>query len=84
MWQTDPNNTWRLDPNLVYGDDGNSNSINDNVEPWAGGHTGAPGLRPWSNPADGQKTGVQDDKKVVKTFKDPSIVEPPKYDTNLS
>jgi hypothetical protein len=84
MWQTDPQNAWRLDANLVYGDDGDTSSINDIIEPWAGGHPGAPGLRPWSNAADGQKTGLQDDKKDVKSFKDPSIVTPPKYDTNLS
>jgi hypothetical protein len=68
MWQMEPGKGWRLDPNQVYGDDGTRPSLNENVEPWAGGD----GLRPWAPP---------DNQQVVKTYRDPSIVTPPRYDT---
>jgi hypothetical protein len=79
MWQTVPSErNWRTDPEKVYGIEGNSDSINSFVEPW----NGEVGTRPWSNPADWQ--GDPDSKAEKKTFKDKSIVTPPRYDTNLS
>jgi hypothetical protein len=71
MWQTQPGEMWRLDPNQVYGVDAASGSLLDNVEPWAGGQ----GLRPWAPP---------DNQQVVKTYKDLSIIAPPCYDTLAS
>ncbi len=70
MWQTQPGQGWRLDPNLAYGIRGSdpTSSINTNVEPWSGGT----GLRPWAPP---------DNEQQVKTYKDPTIVIPPCYDT---
>jgi hypothetical protein len=67
IWQTQPGQTWRLDPNQVYGADAASSSLLDNVEPWAGGQ----GLRPWAPP---------ENQQVVKTYKDLSIIAPPCYD----
>jgi len=68
MWQTQPGETWRLDPNQVYGADAASGSLLDNVEPWSGGQ----GLRPWAPP---------ENQQAVKTYKDLSIIAPPCYDT---
>jgi hypothetical protein len=73
MWQAQPGKSWRLDPNLVYGVDGASASINDLVEPWAG-NAANPSLqlRPWAPP---------ENQQVVKTYKHPSVIAPPCYDT---
>lgn len=71
MWQTQPGEIWRLDPNQVYGADAVSGSLLDNVEPWSGGQ----GLRPWAPP---------ENQQVVKTYKDPSIIAPSCYDTLAS
>ncbi len=70
-WQTQPGETWRLDPNQVYGADAASGSLLDDVEPWSGGQ----GLRPWAAP---------ENQQVVKTYKDLSIIAPPCYDTLAS
>ena len=70
-WQTQPGQTWRLDPNQVYGVDAASGSLLDNVEPWSGGQ----GLRPWAPP---------ENQQVVKSYKHPSIIAPPCYDTLAS
>jgi len=67
LWQMASGRAWRLDPNQVYGSEGNSSPITDNLEPWAG----ASGLRPWAPP---------DNQQVVKTSKHPSVVAPPLYD----
>jgi hypothetical protein len=73
MWQTAVGKTWRLDPNLVYGDEGSSTSINDTIEPWAGNAANPPlQLRPWAPP---------ENQQVVKTYKDLSVIAPPCYDT---
>jgi hypothetical protein len=72
MWQTDPGNTWRLDPTQVYGSDGAS-LIGAVVQPWAGDvGTGFPPLRPWAPP---------DNQQFIKTYDDITIVGPPCYDT---
>ncbi|MDQ4015987.1 MAG: tyrosinase family protein [Thermoproteota archaeon] len=67
MWQTQMGQTWRLDPNQVYGTE--SPALNVNLEPWSGG-----GLttRPWAPPENLQSP---------KTYKHPSVVRPPCYDT---
>jgi hypothetical protein len=67
-WQLANGFAWRLDPTLVYGIEGGSSPITDNLEPWAGGS----GLRPWAPP---------DNQQVAKTSKDPSVVAPPAYDS---
>lgn len=67
QWQLRPGQTWRLDPNRVYGVEGTSVAITERVEPWAG----ASGLRPWAPP---------ENQQLVKTCKHPSIVAPPRYD----
>jgi Common central domain of tyrosinase/Repeat of unknown function (DUF5648) len=71
MWQLARDKSWRLDPAQVYGSDGNAPSITGNLEPWSGGS----GLRPWMPP---------DNQQLVKNCKHPSVVVPPKYDTNPS
>lgn len=68
MWQTEPGQEWRLDPDLAYGDESNHPNILENLEPWAGGS----GLRPWAPP---------DNQQVIKNSKHPSVVAPPCYDT---
>jgi hypothetical protein len=67
LWQRAPGRDWRLDPARVYGSEGSSLVITQNMEPWAG----ASGLRPWAPP---------DNQQVAKNAKHPSIVEPPVYD----
>lgn len=66
-WQRAPGKTWRLDPNLVYGDEGTSADILEEMEPWAG----LSGLRPWAPP---------ENEQLAKTSKHPSVVHPPLYD----
>jgi Mg-chelatase subunit ChlD len=76
MWQTQPGHLGRLDPNQVYGTDGTDPAINAPLQPWAGEAnwttTGGWPVRPWYTP---------ENQQVVKTCKDPSIVQPPCYDT---
>lgn len=75
MWQTDPANDWRLDPDQVYGDQKDTNDsrgILHNLQPWDGTvEFGAP-IPPW--------TGGSSD-IVVKNSRHPSVVRPPCYDT---
>jgi hypothetical protein len=70
MWQTTPGHPERLDPNTVYGADGISPSVLDStIRPW----NGSPAtVRPWAPP---------ENEQVVKTYKHPSVVRPPCYDT---
>lgn len=68
MWQTALGKAWRLDPNQVYGNEGNHPAILENLEPWAGGT----GTRPWAPPENEQE---------IKNSRHPSIVAPPCYDT---
>jgi len=76
MWQTQPGQAWRLDPNQVYGSDGSDPSINAPLQPWAGENgwqmNGHWPVRPWYSPENLQ---------VTKTSKDLSVVIPPCYDT---
>ena len=68
-WQTDPAYPGRLEPATVYGTEGAHPGINSNIQPWSGGLS----VRPWAPP---ENLGVP------KTYKHPSIVHPPCYDTN--
>jgi hypothetical protein len=86
MWQLAAGQTWRLDPELIYGDDTNRTNlgldpfgsgkpieaIKDKLQPWAGGDANHPPVRPWT-PADGEI--------LVKDATDSSVVRPPRYDT---
>jgi Common central domain of tyrosinase len=67
-WQNAAGQAWRLDPTQTFGADGSAPSINDHLEPWSGGT----GLIPWAPP---------ENQQVVKTSKDPTIINPPLYDT---
>lgn len=75
MWQTQPGQDWRLDPNQVYGDQSNTNDetgILHPLQPWDGTvEFGAP-IAPW--------TGGSSD-IVSKTCRDVTVVRPPCYDT---
>lgn len=68
-WQTDPAHPERLDPDTVYGSESGSLGLNGNIEPWSGGLS----TRPWAPP---ENLGSP------KTYKHPSVVAPPCYDTN--
>lgn len=70
----------RLHPSFVYGPETNDPGVNGNVEPWSTGHSfdqfGVEHFtRPWYAP---------ENEGVAKTYKDSSIVTPPRYDTNVS
>jgi hypothetical protein len=85
-WQTDPDHSERLDPNTLYGSESNltvnveglPQNVNNNVEPWSTGHSfnglGEFFTRPWAAP---------ENQGVPHSYKDPSIVTPPLYDTNF-
>jgi hypothetical protein len=73
LWQTQANHPERLDPNLIYGSESADPGLNGNVEPWSTGSTGT--VRPWTAP---------ENEGVLHTYKDPSIVTPPLYDTNVT
>jgi hypothetical protein len=77
-WQTEPAHPERLAPATVYGSESNLNvvvfghtqNVNHNIEPWSGV---PPIVRPWALP---------ENQQVAKNYKDPSVVNPPNYDTN--
>ncbi len=89
MWQTTLGRSWRLDPNAVYGVDSNTVRIANTagflgfidgiltpMEPWAGNPNNATNvvrLRPWAPP---------ENQTEVKDSRHPSVVLPPRYDTN--
>jgi hypothetical protein len=78
-WQTDPAHPERLSGDTVYGTLSGDAGLNGNVEPWSTGHSVAFGAdhytRPWYPP---------ENQGVAHTYKHPTIVFPPCYDTNLS
>ena len=87
-WQTDPVHPERLEPLTVYGAESNADvvventiqNLNNDIEPWSSGDSvdqfGNQHLtRPWYLP---------EDEGVPKTYKDPSVVAPPCYDTNFT
>ncbi|TJZ81317.1 hypothetical protein FCG67_01350 [Rhodococcus oryzae] len=69
-WQTDPAHRERLNPATLYGSERNDARLNSNIQPWSGGV----GVRPWAAP---ENLGDPH------TYKHPSVVYPPSYDTNL-
>lgn len=75
MWQSQPGEEWRLDPDLVYGDQSNTNDVEGilhNLQPWDGTtEIGSP-VPPWTG---GSST------ITVKNCRDISVVTPPCYDT---
>ena len=80
LWQIQPSIPQRLDPNLIYGPESGDPGLNSNIEPWSTGHSvdqfGTEHFtRPWYAP---------ENEGVPKAYKHPSIVAPPRYDTNLS
>lgn len=81
LWQTQPNDPQRLLPEHVYGNLGADPELNGHIEPWSSGRTvnEVTGqehfIRPWCEP---ERLGIP------KTYKDPSIVTPRRYDTNLA
>jgi hypothetical protein len=78
MWQTQPNQRWRLDPDQIYGSESNSaglNGIMAPLDPWAGNPNNHPNIRlvrPWAPP---------ENEQVLKNSKHPSVVQLPRYDT---
>jgi hypothetical protein len=76
MWQAEPGEEWRLDPDQVYGDQkdtADSEGILHNLQPWDGTvEFGAP-IPPWDGSA---PTEIE-----VKNCRHPSVVTPPCYDT---
>jgi Common central domain of tyrosinase len=82
-WQTDPAHPERLDPNTVYGSESNLDvnvlgeiqNLNHNVEPWSTGVGAFHTIRPWEASHENQGS--------PHTYKDPSVVAPPRYDTNF-
>jgi Common central domain of tyrosinase len=85
MWQTQPGQSWRLDPDYTYGSEGDTDlipgapvydpGILTPLDPWAGNPTNTPlvhMIRPWAPP---------ENEQVVKNSRHPSVVEPPLYDT---
>jgi hypothetical protein len=86
-WQTDPLHAERLKPLTIYGSESNVDEfVNSStqelrlVEPWSTGFSkdqfgNSHSTRPWCAP---------ENEGAPFTYKDPSIVAPPLYDTNLS
>jgi len=69
-WQTDPAHPERLDPNAVYGSESGNAGLNSNIRPWSG----VPATtRPFAPP---------ENQTVAKNYKHPTVVAPPRYDTN--
>jgi hypothetical protein len=78
LWQTQPGHSERLNPNSIYGSESNNPGLNSNIEPWSTGHAfdqfGQEHFtRPWFAP---------ENQGVPKTYKHPTIVTPPNYDTS--
>jgi len=69
-WQTDPAHPERLDANAVYGSESANAGLNSNIRPWSGV---PPTTRPWAPP---------ENQQVAKNYKHPSVIAPPRYDTN--
>jgi hypothetical protein len=85
-WQLDPMHPERLDPNTVYGSEGNTDvdviavgvhsvqNLTHNVEPWSTGHGEFHDIRPWER--------THENEGVPHTYHDISVVTPLVYDTN--
>jgi hypothetical protein len=75
MWQTENGQDWRLDPDLVYGDQSNtsdSRGILHSLQPWDGTVQFGSPIPPWT----GTSSEIE-----VKNCRHPSVVMPPCYDT---
>jgi hypothetical protein len=76
MWQTQPMQTDRLNPDLVYGSNSTDPTITEPLPPWSGLLNWAGrslwATRPWYAP---------ENQQVNKNCKDPTVVRPPCYDT---
>ena len=70
MWQLVPGKAYRLDPAQIYGTETTAPELVEVMEPWAGGSA----MTPW-NPAEPNNEVVQ------KNALDPTVVQPPLYDT---
>ncbi len=73
-WQTDPAHPERLNPTTVYDPESANTGVNGNVEPWSTGFSLGRHTRPWAAP---------ESEGAPHTYKHPSIVTPPRYDTNF-
>jgi hypothetical protein len=75
QWQTQPGQEWRLDPDLVYGDQkdtSDAEGILQNLQPWDGTVQFGSPIVPWT----GSSSAIE-----VKNCRHPSVVRPPCYDT---
>jgi hypothetical protein len=92
LWQRQPGKKWRLDPELVYGTESNTDTVINPflgrpipgiltpMEPWAGNPNNSPGIvrtRPWATP---ENEHLMPENR--KNSKHPSVVMPPRYDTD--
>jgi hypothetical protein len=79
-WQTDPTHPERLEASTVYGRESGTTELNALVEPWSTGHSfDSFGVEHWARP-----WFAPENQGVPHTYKDPSLIFPPCYDTNLS
>ena len=80
MWQLQPGQRLRLNPNQVYGSEGSHPYILANLEPWAGNIATDPRslrpARPWA-PPENQHLLPEN----IKNSKHPTVVRPPIYDS---
>ncbi len=71
-WQTDLAHRERLVPNTVYGSESGNPQLNGPIPPWSG------------VPAMVRPFGPPENQQVSKTYKDFTVVNPPRYDTNFA
>jgi len=93
MWQRQPGHPERLNPNLVYGIDSNSQGNGDvqsgapfwgilsPLEPWAGPAAQLPSTGVIANVQATRPWFAPENQQVVKDSTHPSVVAPPLYDT---
>jgi hypothetical protein len=93
LWQVQPGQGWRLDPNLVYGADSNSTGSGDvdsgfpfwgilsPLEPWASPAAQTPATGIVANVHPTRPWAPPENQQVVKDSKHPSVVTPAPYDS---
>ena len=69
LWQSDTAHPERLVPATVYGTESSNAGLSGNIPPWSGMPAT---VRPWAPP---------ENQPEAKTYKHPSVVTPPRYDT---
>lgn len=79
-WQTDPAHPERLSPTTVYGAESPDAELNGNVEPWSTGHS----IDSFGNEHFTRPFYAPENEGIPHTYKHPSIVFPPCYDTNFN